>query len=123
MWRLLFIAFLIAHAGVHAAIWATPATRNADAPFDASASWLLGSQRALAMAVALTATALLALAGIGLWAHADWWRPVAIAGFGVSFGLMVVWFNPWFSFIEVVNAALLIGIAFFAWPSSHALGA
>jgi hypothetical protein len=123
MWRLIFIAFLVAHGAIHAAIWATPASSNPDAPFDASRSWLLGSQRSFALIVALTATALLAIAGIGLWVHADWWRAVAVVGFAVSLGLMILWFNPWFSFIEVVNAALLIGLAFYAWPSRNVLGA
>jgi protein-S-isoprenylcysteine O-methyltransferase Ste14 len=121
MWRFVFIAFLIAHGGVHAAIWATPPKPGA--PFDASSSWLLGSQRSLAMAVALVATVLLVVAGVGLSMHAEWWRPIAIAGLGVSFGLMVLWFSPWYSFIEVVNAALLIGLAFLSWPSADVLGA
>jgi hypothetical protein len=121
MWRFVFIAFLIAHGGIHAAIWAT--RPKADAPFDPSTSWLLGSQRSLAMAIALVAAALLALGGVGLWMHAEWWRGVAIAGLGVSFGLMVVWFNPWYSFIEVVNVALLIGLALLERPSSEVLGA
>ena len=65
---------------------------------------------------------LLVAAGIGLWAHADWWRGVAVVGLGASLGLMVVWFNPWFAFSEVVNAVLLVGIAFYAWPSAEVLG-
>jgi hypothetical protein len=121
MWRFVFIAFLIAHGAIHAAIWATPP--KADAPFDPSTSWLLGSHRASSIAVALIATALLVAGGAGLWMHAEWWRSVATAGLGVSFGLMAVWFNPWFSFIEVVNAALLVGLAFLAWPSADVLGA
>jgi hypothetical protein len=121
MWRFMFIAFLIAHGGIHAAIWAMPP--KPDAPFDASTSWLLGSQRSLSIAVASIATVLLVVGGAGLWMHAEWWRGATIAGLGVSFGLMVVWFNPWFSFIEVVNAALLVGLAFLAWPSADVLGA
>lgn len=123
MWRFIFVAFLISHAAIHVAIWATPAAKASESPFDASESWLLGSQRSLAMFAALTASVLLAAAGVGLWAHAEWWRAVAVAGLALSLGLMIVWFNPWYSFIEVVNAALLIGIAFYAWPSKATLGA
>jgi hypothetical protein len=125
MWRFIFIAFLIAHGLIHLAMWVfvpKPAPGK-EAPFDASHSWLLGNQRVLAATVAVATMVLLVAAGIGLWAHADWWRAVAVAGLGVSFGLMVVWFNPWFAFIEIVNAGLLVGIAFYAWPSVEALGA
>ena len=125
MWRFIFIAFLIAHGLVHIAMWVLvpkPAPGK-EAPFDASHSWLLGNQRALAATIAVATMVLLAAAGIGLWAHADWWRGVAVVGLGASLGLMVVWFNPWFAFIEVVNAVLLVGIAFYAWPSAEALGA
>lgn len=123
MLRALFIAFLIAHGAIHAAIWATPASSDRDVPFDASQSWLLGWQRSLATLVALAAAGLLAAAGIGLWAHAEWWRAAAVAGLAVSIGLMIVWFNPWFTSIEIVNVALLIGLVFYAWPSRDLLGA
>jgi len=123
MWRLIFIAFLLAHSLIHVAIWATPAASAPDAPFDASESWLLGSQRSLAMIVALAAAGLLATAGVGLWAHADWWRVIAVIGLGVSLGLMILWFNPWFTPIEIVNASLIVGITLYAWPSAEALGA
>src|SRR5687768_8896549 len=103
MWRFLFIAFLIAHGGIHVAIWATPKPKDQDVPFDASRSWLVGNQRGLAMVLALAAAALLVAAGLGLWTHAEWWRPVAVIGLAVSFGLMILFFNPWFLFIQAVN--------------------
>jgi len=123
MWRIILIAFLLIHAAIHVAIWATPATKDGGAPFDASKSWLFGSERWLAMVVALAAAVLLAFAGVALWIHLDLWRAVAIAGLGVSVGLMIVWFNPWFTMIEIVNAGLLVGIALYSWPSSELLGA
>jgi len=123
MWRFLFIAFLLAHSGIHAAIWATPKPKDQSVPFDPSHSWLLGSHRGLAMALALAAAGLLVAAGIGLWAHAPWWRSVALAGLGVSFGLMVLYFNPWFLFIQAVNAALIVGLLWLAWPSKTMVGA
>ena len=90
MWRLVFIAFLIAHGGVHAAIWAAPKPKDQDAPFDPSHSWLLGSQKALAVSLAVGAAVLLVAAGVGLWTHAEWWRAVAIVGLSASLGLMAV---------------------------------
>ncbi len=70
MWRVLFIAFLLAHAGIHAGIWATSAPKDPKAPFDAGHSWLFGDQRALALVVALVAAGFLLVAGIGLWEKA-----------------------------------------------------
>ena len=123
MWRLIFIGFLIAHGAVHAAIWASPKAKAAGAPFDPSHSWLLGSQRGLAIGLALVAAGLLASAGIGLWTHAEWWRGIGTAALGTSFALMVVYFNPWFLPIEAVNLGLIIGLLWLDWPSRAMVGA
>jgi hypothetical protein len=123
MWRVLFIAFLLGHASIHLAIWATPAPKDPNAPFDAWRSWLLGDLRAVATVLAVAAAALLAAAGIGLWAHAGWWQPVAGAGLAVSFGLMVLYFHPWFGFIQVLNAGLIVAIVWLHWPSEAMVGA
>src|SRR5919201_6575633 len=112
MWRFIFIGFLIAHGLVHVAMWVfvpEPAPEK-EAPFDASYSWLLGNQRALAASVAIATAAILIVAGFGLWGHADWWRAAAVIGLTASFLLMVVYFTPWFFFIEGVNAALIASI-------------
>jgi hypothetical protein len=121
MWRVLFIAFLIAHGAVHLAIWATP--KREDAPFDPAQSWLVGNQRSLAMVLAIAAAITLIGAGIGLWADAEWWRTMAIIGLAISFGLMVIFFHPWFLPIQVINAALIIGLAWLSWPSETMVGA
>jgi hypothetical protein len=125
MWRFIFIAFLIAHGLIHVAMWVfvpKPAPGK-EAPFDASYSWLLGNQRALAATVAAATAAVLVVAGIGLWGHADWWRAVAVIGLAASFLLMVVYFTPWFIFIEGVNAALIGSILWLSWPSETMVGA
>lgn len=121
MWRFLFIAFLIAHGAIHLAIWTMPATE--DAPFDAARSWLIGNQRTVAMVVAVAASVVLVGAGIGLWAHAEWWRTTALVGLALSFGLMVFFFHPWFIPIEVVNAALIVSLIWLSWPSQTMVGA
>jgi hypothetical protein len=124
MWRLLFVGFLIAHGLVHLAVWAMPKPKDQRAPFDPATSWLFGrDQRTLALTLAFGAAAVLVAAGLGLWVHADWWRPVAVTGLAISFLLMVVYFNPWFLFIEGVNAGLIAGILWFAWPSQTMVGA
>jgi hypothetical protein len=123
MWRVLFIAFLLVHAAIHLAIWATPAPKDPNAPVDARHSWLLGDQRAAAAVLAVVAAVLLAAVGIGLWAHAGWWRPVAAVGLAVSFGLMVLYFHPWFLFIQVVDAGLVGAIVWLDWPSAAMVGA
>lgn len=123
MWRFLFVGFLIAHGLVHLTIWLMPKPSEEKAPFDPNASWLLGDQKAVAVVLAVIAAALLVAGGLGLWAHAGWWRGVAAMGLAVSFGLMVLYFNPWYLFIEGINAALIVGIVWLAWPSPAMVGA
>jgi hypothetical protein len=125
MWRFIFIAFLIAHGLIHVAMWVLvpkPAPGR-EAPFDAAYSWLLGDRRALAASVAAVTAAILVVAGLGLWAHADWWRAAAVIGLAASFLLMIVYFTPWFIFIEGINAALVISILWLSWPSKTLVGA
>ena len=123
MWRFLFIAFLIAHGLVHLAIWLMPKPPDQKAPFDPDHSWLFGDQKAVAVVLAVAAAALLVAGGFGLWAHADWWRALAAVGLATSFGLMVVYFNPWYLFIEGVNAALIVGMVWLTWPTKTMVGA
>ena len=123
MWRFVFIAFLLAHGGIHLAIWATPKSKDANIPFDANQSWLVGSQRGLAMILAVVAGGLLVAAGVGLWTEGPWWRTIAVTGLAVSLGLMVLFFHPWFLPIQVVNAALLVGLLWLEWPSEAMVGA
>ena len=122
MWRVLLIAFLIAHGLVHVAIW-TPRYDPEKAPFDASHSWLLGDQRTLAQILAFSAAALLVLAGIALWAHGEWWRPTAVIGLAVSTVLLLLYFTAWYIPILIVNLALIAGIVWFVWPSASTVGA
>ena len=123
MLRFLFIGFLIAHGLVHLAIWLMPKPAEQKAPFDPDHSWLLGDQKTVAVLLAVTAAVLLVGAGLGLWGAVDWWRGVAAVGLVTSFSLMVVYFTPWYLFIEGVNAALIVGIAWLTWPSKTMVGA
>jgi len=123
MWRFLFIAFLIAHGLVHLAIWLMPKPPGQKAPFDPDHSWLLGDQKTVAVVLAVAAAAMLMAGGSGLWAHADWWRGASVIGLTASFGLMIVYFNPWYVFIEGVNAALIVGMVWLTWPTKTMVGA
>lgn len=121
MWRVLFIAFLIAHGGVHLAIWLSP--MNPDAPFNANRSWLVHDQRGLAVTLAVIAAVLLVVGGVGLWMAGQWWRMIAVAGLSVSFLLMVLFFHPWFIPIQMINAALVVGLLWLDWPTEAMVGA
>jgi len=59
MWRFLFIfiAFLIAHGGNPPSDLGNTGSQDSEAPFDPTRSWLLGSQRGVAMVLAITAGA------------------------------------------------------------------
>lgn len=123
MWRFPFIGFLVAHGLVHLAIWLMPKPPGQKAPFDPNHSWALGDQKTIAVLLAVTAAMFLVAGGLGLWVHAGWWRSVAVIGLAASFGLMVVYFNPWYLFIETVNAAMFVGMAWLTWPSKAMVGA
>ena len=125
MWRFLFIAFLIAH-GLH------PPRDLGDS---AEAQ---GRGRPPVRSLALVAAGRPEGAGEGRRARrhclahrrgtgrpsddADWWRSAAVAGLATSLGLMVVYFDRWFLFIEVVNAALIVGILWLSWSSPAMVG-
>jgi hypothetical protein len=121
VWRFLFIAFLIVHAGIHLAIWLSPP--RPDAAFDPNSSWLLGSQRGLAVTLAVIAAALLVVGGVGLWMEGSWWRVISVTGLAVSFLLMVLFFQTWFIPIQVINAALIVALLWLDWPSEAMVGA
>jgi len=99
-------AFIVAHGLVTAGIWSAPA--KADAPFQATHSWLLGDTRGLATAVPIAAALGFVLAGIGDVGHQTWW-----AGFGIGAGalallLMVVYFNPRLTVGIAISAGIVV---------------
>jgi uncharacterized membrane protein YphA (DoxX/SURF4 family) len=122
MLRLGLALFLIAHGLVHVAIWA-PRFDPAKGPFDPSSSWVLGTTRPLAQALAFTAAAILVVAGVVLLAQGEWWRPVTVVGLAISTGLMALYFNPWYLFILAVNVALIAGVGWLDWPARSTVGA
>jgi hypothetical protein len=81
-------SFLLAHAVVHLAVWATPGTTAQ--PFDPRRSWLAARvgvedrARALAAAAAVAAAITFTIAGIGMIADAGWAPGAAVVGAAVS---------------------------------------
>ena len=120
--RVLLGVFFIAHGLIHVAIWA-PKYDPEKVAFDASHSWLLGDQRPLARVLAFAAAAILIVAGVGLLAQGEWWRPTAIVGLSLSTALLLLYFNPWYLFILPVNIALVVGITWMDWPAKSTVGA
>jgi hypothetical protein len=122
--RILIGGFLIAHGLVHIAVWATPATQNGQGtPFVAWHSWLIGPTKGLAIALAAVVALILVAGGAALFAQAGLWRPLTMAGLAGSLFLDVLYFNPWFIFIGVVNGAFLLALALAHWPAVSRLGA
>jgi hypothetical protein len=104
--RLLLGAALIGHGLVTLAIWSTP--ESADAPFDASHSWLLGEAHRLAVVLALLAGVGFVLTGVGFLRHRGWWASAALASGLLGVALMLVYFNAWI----VAGLAISGGVAY-----------
>jgi hypothetical protein len=123
MWGILIGGLLILHGLINAAIWATPAAKDPDSPFDASHSWLLGDARVLGVVLALAAAAALLGAGVGMLGHHGWWRPWAVAGAVLSLALVIVFFNPWFAGAAAINIGVIVALGWAHWPTADAVGA
>lgn len=111
MTRLLASGFLIAHGGLHAAIWVSPRQRGA--PFDASHSWVFGNVRPIAILLAVVAAIAFVAAGAGYFGGQEWWALSAAAGAVVSIGLLALTFSPWWLAALAINVTIL----FVAWPT------
>lgn len=126
-------SFLIAHGLVHAAIWlpqafGVNATLDPTAPFDPGHSWLLqsvsdGGLRWLSVGMALVATLGFVVAGVGLFAHQELWRPLTIGTCVISLALFLVYFTPWLSAAVLIDAALLLALLVAHWPAAAQVGA
>jgi hypothetical protein len=92
-------------------------------PFVASDSWLIGSTKGLAAVLAVVVAVVLVSGGAALFAQAGLWRPLTIVGLAGSLFLDFLYFNPWFIFIGVVNAAFLLSLVWAHWPAASRVGA
>jgi hypothetical protein len=80
---------------------------NAEAPFRASHSWLVGDARPLAVVIALVAAVGFVVAGIGLIAQQAWWAFTGIGAGTAALLLMALYFNPWLLAGIAISAGIL----------------
>jgi hypothetical protein len=129
--RLALAAFLLAHAGIHAAFVSPrpPATAGGPAwPFDLSGSWLLTRlgvegeiPRILAMtliAATIGGYALAALAAAGVAPDAIW-GPAVLTGSIASIGLLGVFFHPWLVLGVLIDVVLVWSVSVAGWSPDH----
>jgi hypothetical protein len=110
VWRFLVIAFLFGHGAVGTAqVIGVPD------------SWLFEQKKALGLALTLAAGAAFVIAGAGLWAHADWWRALAVTGAALS--LFVVFFQPVILFGMALDIAVIVALVWLEWPTKSMVGA
>jgi len=125
--KLAIAAFLLAHAGIHAAYVSPrpPATAGGPPwPFDLNGSWLLTRlgvegdiPRILAMiliAATIGGYALAALAATGIAPDAIW-RPALLTGSIASIALLGVFFHPWLVLGVAIDVVLLWSVLVGGW--------
>jgi hypothetical protein len=78
---------------------------------------------ALGFALTLSAGAAFVIAGGGLWAHAEWWRAVAVTGAALSLLFFVVFFQPVILFGMALDVAVIGALVWLKWPSESMVGA
>ena len=109
-------AFLLMHAVITGAIW-IPAQRGAEMPgWGRQASWLFADSRPIMVTLGVLASASLAVAGVGVLGHHDWWAGAAIVGAIISFALITATFTPWWSAAVAINLVVM----YLAWSSMTA---
>lgn len=117
--RLLLMAFVLAHAAIHAGFLAPrpPATAGGPAwPFELRRSWLLAARRldpevGRLIGIALVALTfcgfgLAALAAIGV-GPASLWSAGIVVGAVASIAVLVLFFHPWLVLGVVIDLVLL----------------
>lgn len=104
MSRLAFGALLVVHGLITILIWAPRPTN--EAPMNTSHSWLFGEERLGSLVLATLAGLLIAVSGIGLLAHQDWWAIVGLAGAVLSLALFGLFFTRWWLLAIAISAAL-----------------
>jgi hypothetical protein len=131
---LLVVAFLLAHAAIHAAFVSPRPTATAGGPpwpFDLERSWLLGRigvdpEVARVAGIALVAVtvagfAAAAIAALGVLPPFVWTAAVTVGVTG-SLGLLVLFFHPWLILGVAIDVALVWAVLFAGWdPASRTI--
>lgn len=119
-------AFLIAHGGVHLAVWLPPAPTEAErpAPFAPDHSAVLVRTKVSATAAHLVAVrlagavaALYVVAGLAVALGSGWAAGLAATAAVVGVALKLLFYNPWLTLGIVLDLAVL-GAALLDWPIS-----
>jgi hypothetical protein len=130
--KLAIAAFLLAHAGIHAAFVAPPPAATAGGPvwpFDLGRSWLLeplglGTDTARMVGSALVAAtfagfAVAALAAIGIM-PAGLWAPTVTVGAVSSVALIALFFHPWLVLGIAIDVVLVWAVLVAEWAPDSA---
>lgn len=133
MLRFVIAAFLVAHALIHASFLTPAPPPQADGPkwpFRLDKSWALSpvgvTPRTIrGVGALLVCLVLLALgtAAFGLVIQQAWWRPITVAGVGLSALLLVLYMHPWLLLGPLIDAAIAAALLLAHWPSPEAVGA
>lgn len=102
--RIAVAVLLFVHGFVHLRVWWWGFPQS---PFDPRRSWLIGETRAVSVALAVLAGALLMLAGAGYLTQQDWAAYTAIGGSLLSLVLIVLVFNPWLLLGLAIDVAVI----------------
>lgn len=126
--KLILALFLAAHGLIHGSFISPAPARTADGPewpFELTRSWLVtGLQldpalvRPFGAGLALTATALLVLAGMataGWLVPTSWWTGLAVAGAATSLVTLLLFFHPWLVLGVLIDVVLLWSVIGAGW--------
>lgn len=123
-WAMVFLVF--AHGWAHLVVWGLIPSLQPQSGSDPAHSWALGTSRPVANGLAVLTSATFAVAAIGLVVHATWWGAATIAASVTS--LLLVGLFPaavagvWVLVPIAINAALIVGVALFDWPTRALFG-
>lgn len=95
----------------------------ADAPTNRSSVGEVPPRALAGIVLTLAAGAAFVIAGAGLWAHAEWWRALAVTGAAVSLLFFVVFFQPAILFGMALDIALIVALVWLKWPTKSMVGA
>jgi hypothetical protein len=125
MVRILTGSFLIAHGLVHLLYLMPRPEDDASYPFVPEERWsarLVGLEPAtakrVAAALAIGCAIVLFVSGVGLFADADVWKPMAAAGALLSLALLLLFFHPWLTIGVAIDAGILASVWYAHVPSS-----
>jgi hypothetical protein len=126
------LAIVVGAHGVGHILFLVPSLGIADWG-QSTQSWLLTNAlgdtltRLIGAAIWLVATLGFCAVAVGIFTQTEWWRSLAVVSAVVSIvGLVLFWANPAASsayFALAFDAAVLVALLVFHWPSTEMIGA